>query len=128
MIKDICLSPYFCLQGIFASLNDIANSMFFIMKLAIHSFTWGSTVFLPNKNTWMNLYFTFLSFSSLLLFFLSLSLPFSLFLFIFIVCQPYTGPIIFQIAGFQYCKDCLQFLNAIHFCIQLRVLVIICIR
>lgn len=80
MIEDICLSPYICLQGIFASFNDTANSMFFIMKLAIHSFTGDSMVFITKKPHGKG-------FSSVLLFFSSPLSSFLLYL-IFTECQP----------------------------------------
>ena len=66
-----------------------------------------------NWTKWMSL-----SFFCLLYCFSSSHLPFltSLFLFIFTGCQISIESIIFQIT---ICKNCLQILNAIHFCIQL---------
>ena len=52
-LRTSVLAPTFAFKGIFASLNDIANSMYFLMKLVLHSFTEGSTAFLPNKNTFL---------------------------------------------------------------------------
>lgn len=59
MIEDICLSPYICLQGIFASFNDTANSMF-LSWIGHTQLYWGFHCFYYWKKTWKSLYFIFL--------------------------------------------------------------------